>query len=72
MQPRTKEKFARIVCPECIEVSGGNCSGVRYLSKEEYDRQMDDPHVGWRCPVCRTYPCIFDDDYFERPYEKKT
>lgn len=59
-------KYAMINCDECVELSKGQDTGNKYLSKSEYDRQMANPNKGWQCPVCKTYPCTFDDDYFEQ------
>lgn len=59
-------RYARLLCQECIELSEGKDNGERYLSRHEYNRQMDNPSKGWQCPICGTYPCTFDDDYFEQ------
>ena len=55
---KTNEKFARIECVEC---------GPQFLTTQQYDQQMENPHKGWRCPQCHCYPCYWDDDYFELP-----
>lgn len=57
-----KSKFARVKCDE---------HGWQYLSEDQYDRQLDDPNKGWRCPVCNCYPCEWDDEYFERNIDEE-
>lgn len=64
---RTLEKYARIVCTECQDLSEGKDNGERFLSQEQYSIQLADPNRGWRCPYCHCYPCDFDDDYIELP-----
>jgi DNA-directed RNA polymerase subunit RPC12/RpoP len=57
-------KYARLICHECWEMFGFE-SRLKYITKENYDKQMMQPDKGWRCPDCHTYPCDFDDDYWE-------
>lgn len=58
-------KYARLICYECWERFGIG-SRYKYITKENYDLQMKDPNIGWRCPDCKTYPCAFDDEYWEK------
>lgn len=43
----------------------GSCGKSSYLTKQQYLDQMKNPDRGWQCPVCRCYPCDFDDKNFE-------
>jgi len=51
------EKYARIYCFHCKE--------QKYLTKGQYNYQMDNPDNTWHCPDCGDYGCDFDDDYWE-------
>lgn len=37
MKFKTREKFARIICDECIALTEGRDSGERFLTEEQYD-----------------------------------
>lgn len=52
-------KYAKVVCEE---------HGEQYLTEAQYDKAMSEPSKGWRCPVCNCYPCVFDDEYFEKHF----
>lgn len=36
-----------------------------YLTKDEYDRQMNAPDSLWKCPICRC-SADWDDDNYEQ------
>lgn len=61
---RTNDKFAKLWC-KCY----GEVKKHYYISLRNYDLQMSQPNKGWRCPKCGTYPCVFDDAFFELPYK---
>ena len=42
-------------CPDC---------GERYLTREQYESQMDDADAIWHCPQCGE-ESIWDDDNYE-------
>lgn len=44
----------------------GSCGESTYLTKAQYDKQMANPNIGWRCPKCNCYPCNFDDANYEQ------
>lgn len=44
----------------------GSCGKSSFLTKEQYNEQMARPDRGWQCPVCRCYPCDFDDVHYEK------
>lgn len=64
MKYKTRDRFVRLFCFECEDMGG---SKEQFLTEREYEEQMNHPNTGWRCPACRTYPCGFDDEYFELP-----
>ena len=76
---KTTEKYARIICYECIEMArdgwfgeeNREYNGEKFLTREQYSKQMEDPNRGWRCPDCRCYPCDWDDDYWELPLREQ-
>lgn len=53
--------------PTLISYAGIICRlhGKVDISKEEYTKQMSDPHSLWRCPLCKQN-AEFDDDRFEQ------
>jgi hypothetical protein len=56
-------KYVRLICFECRDMG---LNYEKFLTKEQYTQQMSNPDRGWRCPDCKTYPCGFDDDYWEK------
>ncbi len=69
---KTEMRFARLICFECIEMAEeyghhGEDNGEKFLTRQQYDQQMDNPDKPWRCPDCKCYPCDFDDEYWELP-----
>ncbi len=71
---RTLEKYARVVCVDCIKAArmSGNQTydGSKFLSVESYDAQLRKPGKGWKCPDCKQDSCIWDDAYFDLPLQK--
>lgn len=55
-------KYVRLICYECKK---HGLTSVKYLTKEQYNYQMNNPNKTWRCPDCGTYDCSFDDEYWE-------
>ena len=51
-------------CEGPFDMPGYGC-GLVYLTKQEYDRQMDAPDSLWKCPLCR-YSAQWDDDNYEQ------
>lgn len=51
-------EYARLYC--------SNCNRHCYLTKEEYDVEMNQPDYTWRCKNCGQRDCDFDDDYWEK------
>ena len=52
-----------VICHGPWDMPGGGCGRV-YLTKAEYDAQMNRPNSTWRCPRCR-YEAEFDDANYE-------
>lgn len=50
-------KYARLFCDEC------ECES--FLTKEQYDEEMNNPNAMWRCRNCGTRGANFDDEYWE-------
>lgn len=51
----SKETPYRVWCKKC---------GPQFLSKTEYQRQMNNVNSRWKCPVCYC-PSVWDDSWFE-------
>jgi hypothetical protein len=50
----------------CHSAPGRGCKGGRqYLTKEQYDKQMNDPNALWKCPTCGQLAEWDDDNYEE-------
>lgn len=43
----------------------GSCGASTYLTEEEYNQQITNPDIGWRCPKCNCHPCSWDDKNYE-------
>lgn len=61
----TKEYRKKTVTPyliRCVKDEDfGSCGESSYISKEEYLKQLANPHRGWSCPKCGCYPCGFEE-----------
>ena len=47
--------YAGVICPH---------HGSIDISRENYDKQMSNPHIRWKCPICGAIS-EFDDDRYE-------
>jgi hypothetical protein len=52
----------------CYWASG--CGSAHYLTEEEYDVQLDNNAVAFKCPECGG-PAIFDDSNYDKWMEEK-
>lgn len=70
---RTHDKFAKLFCYRCRDIDldrfgdpiGAAHSGIKYLTKKEYEDQINGSNLGWECPHCGCTTCSFDNKYFE-------
>jgi uncharacterized C2H2 Zn-finger protein len=61
--PRPKSPWA-VICRGHEDIPGAPACGQVFLTKHEYQRQMDRPDSTWHCPKCGA-DAWWDDDNYE-------
>lgn len=56
-------KVSKFQTPYAVNCWGCNGGDLVYLTKEQYDEQMDRPQYGWRCPNCGQSAEWSDENY---------